>query len=87
MWAAGALRGSPASTTMTERRWRASCRAAARPAAEPPIDGDVAVALDGAWSVFTHDVDDTISVLRSQVILRNSQDRQDRRMRWLRWPS
>src|SRR5690606_8437478 len=36
MWAAGALRGSPASTTITPRRWRASWRAPARPAAEPP---------------------------------------------------
>src|SRR5690554_3375999 len=37
MWAAGALRGSPASTTATERRWRPSWSAAARPAADPPI--------------------------------------------------
>src|SRR5256714_11100215 len=37
MWAAGAFRGSPASTTMTDRRWRPSCRAAASPAAEPPM--------------------------------------------------
>jgi len=36
MWAAGALRGSPASTTITDRRWRPSWIAAASPAAEPP---------------------------------------------------
>lgn len=37
MCAAGALRGSPASMTMTERHCRPSCKAAARPAAEPPM--------------------------------------------------
>ena len=37
MCAAGALRGSPASMTMTERRWRPSWSAAASPAAEPPM--------------------------------------------------
>ena len=37
MWAAGALRGSPPSTTITDRRDRASINAPARPAAEPPI--------------------------------------------------
>ena len=29
-------RGSPASTTITDQRWRPSCNAAARPAADPP---------------------------------------------------
>ena len=37
MWAAGALRGSPASTTITDRRWRPSWSAAASPAADPPM--------------------------------------------------
>ena len=37
MCAAGALRGSPASTTTTRRRARARTRAADRPAAPPPI--------------------------------------------------
>src|SRR5918998_1992138 len=36
MWVAGALRGSPASTTITDRRCRPSWSAAASPAAEPP---------------------------------------------------
>ena len=37
MWAAGALRGAPASTTRTLRRARDSTRAADRPAAPPPM--------------------------------------------------
>ena len=37
MWAAGALRGSPASMTTTERRARVRTRAAERPAAPPPM--------------------------------------------------
>ena len=37
MWAAGALRGEPASTTRTRRRARDSTRAADRPAAPPPM--------------------------------------------------
>src|SRR5215210_4531977 len=36
MWPAGAFRGSPASTTITDRRCRPSWSAAASPAAEPP---------------------------------------------------
>ena len=37
MWAAGALRGAPASTTRTLRRARDRTRAADRPAAPPPM--------------------------------------------------
>ena len=53
MWAAGAFRGSPASTTMTDRRWRASWSAAASPAAEPPMTATSqcrSAAGEEAWS-------------------------------------
>ena len=52
MWAAGAFRGSPASTTITERRWRPSWRAAASPAADPPTTAtsQCRSTVRGAWS-------------------------------------
>src|SRR5687767_13567483 len=50
---AGAFRGSPASTTITERRWRPSWRAVPSPAAEPPITAtsQCRSMLRDAWSV------------------------------------
>ena len=53
MCAAGALRGSPASTTITDRRWRPSCRAAASPATDPPTmaTSQCRSTLRGAWSL------------------------------------
>src|SRR5215203_1315462 len=53
MCAATAFRGSPASTTMTDRRWRTSCSAAASPAAEPPMTATSqcrSAAGEEAWS-------------------------------------
>ena len=74
MWAAGALRGSPASTTMTERRWRPSWSAAASPAADPPMTATSQWRSTVRWCVFAHD-----STIRShptdcKMILRYSQD-------------
>ena len=53
MWAAGALRGSPASTTITDRRWRPSWSAAASPAADPPMTAtsQCRSTVRGAWSL------------------------------------
>ena len=53
MWAAGALRGSPASTTITDRRWRPSWSAAASPAADPPTTAtsQCRSTVRGAWSL------------------------------------
>src|SRR5829696_8583234 len=53
MCAAGALRGSPASMTITDRRWRPSWSAAASPAAEPPTTAtsQCRSTVRGAWSL------------------------------------
>ena len=53
MCAAGALRGSPASTTITDRRWRPSWSAAASPAADPPTTAtsQCRSTVRGAWSL------------------------------------
>ena len=52
MCAAGALRGSPASTTATRRRARVSTRAAERPAAPPPTTTTSysSVSMSREWS-------------------------------------
>ena len=82
MCAAGALRGSPASMTMTDRRCRPSCRAAARPAAEPPMTA-TSQWRSTVWGVcVAHGDDDTVSSRYVQVALQYSQDGGERR-----WPS
>src|SRR6476661_3653063 len=50
MWVAGALRGSPAATTRTLRRARASTKAADRPAAPPPMTTTSNWLMSPGWS-------------------------------------
>src|SRR5215510_8196476 len=72
MWAAGALRGSPASTTITDRRWRPSWSAAASPANEPPMTAtsQCRTTVRGVWSVMPRRYDVS---LKAHVVLHYSQ--------------